>query len=308
MIETPRTLTALAPAKVNLTLEILGKRPDGYHALDSFFAPVSLFDALTFTPSPTLSLSVEAAPGIAISELGAPEKNLIIRAARLLEQKTGRPLPAAIHLLKRIPLGGGLGGGSSDCAATLHAMNRLFDLGLPPEALLECAAALGSDIPAFVLGGYARMEGRGETVSPVRFSPAPDPLWMVLLNPGVACPTAEIYRACDSALTKPPHLFHNVSLFVQRSDFSGLARCLYNALEPAAFRLYPQVAAAADRLKAAGAAAVLLSGSGATVFGLVENERKGRSVMERLSDSGLWSALVCSLPDGVMAAHGPLTP
>ena len=206
-------------------------------------------------------------------------------------------------------MGGGLGGGSADAAGTLVGINALWRLGLTHRAMLELGARLGSDIPALVHGGAVVMEGRGERISPMDL---PDGgsgcrFWLVVANPGIVCPTAEIYRLHNGSLTIRPDFFHNTLLSIRAGDVSAASRYLYNGLQPVVFKHFPATQDLAMRLRAAGALGVLVSGSGASVFALVRDQAHGDAVRERLG-CGFWSVVTTTLPDGVMAAHGPLEP
>lgn len=301
-------ITIQTPAKVNFTLRILGKRSDGFHELDSLLVPVSLFDDLTVRPAQETTLEIDHDPSISIDHLGAMEDNLIVRALRLVEAEVGRVLPVAISLYKRIPLGGGLGGGSSNCAGMFHALNLLFDFKISVERLVALAAQLGSDIPAFIWGGYVHMQGRGERVTPLRFNGQLLPVQLILLNCGAHCPTGIIYKNTKIDLTRTPSLDYTMPLLLLLGEIDPLVGLLQNDLEAAAFRLFPEVAHSAQLLKEAGCRCVMLSGSGATVFGLTTDQEDAGNCLRRLKTCGCWYTSVCSLPDSVMAAHGPLTP
>ncbi len=291
-----------APAKVNLFLDIRGKRPDGFHELDSLVMPVSLFDTLCFerTTDGACSLTCTA-EGVDVSAMGEPESNLVLRAARLLQEVSGTVFGARIGLTKRIPLGGGLGGGSSDCAAALKGLNALWGLGLAQEVLEELGSRLGSDVPAFMRGGAVRMRGRGELVEgafeelPAAEGGESKPVWLVLANCGVHCPTKEIYGGFTQGLTVPPDFYYTVASLVRGGLAPELARYLHNGLENAAFALYPAVGACAEVLRRAGALGVLLCGSGATVFGLVRDKAHGESVCKGLPTEW-WKVCVHSCP------------
>lgn len=300
-----------APAKVNLTLEILGRRPDGFHELRSILMPIALCDDLAFwqTADGRIETVVEAEAGISLDALGDSETNLVTRAARLLQEACGVRQGAGIRVRKRIPIGGGLGGGSSDAAAALVGLNTLWRLGLPREALVTLGARLGSDIPALVRSEAVIMEGRGErlrSVGPSRKSAA-SRFWMVVANPGIACPTHKIYGHHNGCLTVRPTIFHNAILSIRAGDVVATSRFLYNGLQPVVFEHYPATRNLATRLRDAGALAVLLSGSGASVFALVRDQEHGIAVREYLGGC-FWSVVTTTLPDGVMVAHGPLEP
>ena len=271
-----------AHAKVNLTLEVFGKRSDGYHALRSVVLPVSLCD----------TLEVEAADGLTC-DTGYPD-DLCLKAARVLSgSRVG--VGARISVTKRIPVGGGLGGGSADAAATLQALNELWGLGLSHEELADIGAQVGSDVPALVLGGPVLMEGRGETVTRLAGERGIPRLHLVLVNPGVFSSTREVYANCaprspdDSAGTS------EMLAALATGDVRRIAAALTNDLQEPAMRLHPEIRDALDALKAAGAVGTLMSGSGSTVFGLVETEERGRDIAALLSEKGYWAQCVQSV-------------
>ena len=306
--------TLFSPAKVNLTLHILGTRPDGYHALDSVVVPLGFGDDVTLARGDAGRTTLEMVSGGA--ELGAipadPERNLAVRAVRLLEREAGRPLPTAIRIVKRIPLGGGLGGGSSNAATVLRGAARLWDLSLSTERLCELGAELGSDVPLFVLDGTVRMRGRGERVERWPMAGA-QPLWLVLANDGTHCPTPAVYGEFDRMagaknLTDGAKLCDTLRFSLLKGEPARVAEGLQNDLAPPCFGLFPSVARTAEALQAAGCAGVTLCGSGATVFGLAASREAGERALRHPALAGCWRACVQTLPDGVMAAHGPLTP
>jgi 4-diphosphocytidyl-2-C-methyl-D-erythritol kinase len=305
----------LAPAKINLTLEILGKRPDGYHDLRSLVVPVSLYDTLTLTrtavPSIEVSCAIVGLPGENQFILPAPCDNLAVRAARLLRDVTGHSGGAHIEIQKEIPIGGGMGGGSADAAGTLVGLNRLWNTGVPVEQLMELGAQLGSDIPAMVYGKPVCMEGRGEKVRPVTCHwPVGTEWWIVVVNPGFNVPTRDIYRRFRTGLTSPQETFINACFALEGGDVKLAAASLHNTLEAVVFNKYPLLSMIAERLKSAGALGVLLSGSGASVFAMASNHDQALAIesqVKRELGSWLWTKIAQILPDSVMVAHGPLT-
>ncbi len=220
------------------------------------------------------------------------EDNLAVRAARLMQRVSGRKEGVAITLEKRIPVGGGLGGGSADAAAVLNGLNEMWGLGIPKLELAGLGAEIGSDVPALVLGGPVLMEGRGERVSPFAFPPSPFAFHLVLANPGVFCSTAEIFKAFSDPLPNRPEILYNIRLAMQAGDGAAVARALQNDLEATATRLHPEVGAARRRLEEAGCLGVSMSGSGATVFGIVRDAAESECVARRLSEDGLWAVAV----------------
>ena len=216
-----------AYAKVNLTLEVFGTRADGYHALRSLVVPVSLSDTLEIVAADDLSCDTGYAD------------DLCLKAARVLREAVGQPLlGAAIHVEKRIPTGGGLGGGSADAAATLVALNDLWQLGKSRQELVELGAAVGSDVPALVRGGAVLMEGRGEIVTPF---PLPHELNLVLANPGVACPTGEVYANYRPRVTDDLSIVYNMRSAIESGDWRRVAAAMMNDLQPTAIALHPEV-------------------------------------------------------------------
>ncbi|MFO7937846.1 MAG: 4-(cytidine 5'-diphospho)-2-C-methyl-D-erythritol kinase [Kiritimatiellia bacterium] len=289
-----------AYAKVNLTLEIFGRRSDGYHDLRSILMPVSLTDTVSLSSAPVgeITLIVSAEKWIDMKRLGPVEKNLAVRVVRLMQQryKLGRGVKIRIH--KRIPIGGGMGGGSADAAAVIHGLNRLWGLDLTVEELSCLAADLGSDIPALILSAAAVAEGRGERVKPLFEEPLLCPvkhMWLVIANPGIMCSTERIFRNWRADLTNSPEIINNIRPHIQNGNVNAVADLLYNGLEETVFALCPQVADAAHMLKAAGCLGVLLSGSGASVFGMASSKSHAEAVSRRLPD-GLWHRIVRTCP------------
>ena len=248
-----------APAKLNLFLHVVGRRPDGYHLLQTVFRFVDYGDSLAFTiRDDGVIRRVSPLPGV------DPEQDLTVRAARLLQQETGCRLGADIVLEKRLPMGGGLGGGSSDAATVLLALNRLWNLNLGRQTLQELGLRLGADVPVFVFGESAFAEGVGEKLQPVALPPA----WYVVLVPPVAVSTLEIFTSRElTRATKP----------IKMSDFStGCAWSISNDLEPVVCRKYPQVAECLDWLRAFGDAR--MTRSGACVFAAFSSEEEANKV------------------------------
>ena len=244
-----------AHAKINLTLEVLGMRPDGYHELRSIVAAIPLHDDVELQDAPTGEVSVEmVGDGLEIPDV-PPEKNLAVRAARALQKACGVSRGVRIRIVKRIPAGAGLGGGSADAAAVLNGLNELWGLGLSTERLCAVGAEVGSDVPALVLGGVVMMEGRGERVRAWDTGETPATLTFgenfVLRIPNVNASTARVYAEF-------------------REEDRGKCR---NDLQPAACRLYPVIAETIAEMEAKGLEGVQMSGSGSAVFGWKKEER-----------------------------------
>ncbi len=249
-----------APAKLNLFLHVTGRRADGYHLLQSVFRLVDYSD--------TVWLGVRRDGRIErLADVpGVPaDQDLTVRAARLLQEATACPLGADIHLEKRLPMGGGLGGGSSDAATVLLALNRLWNLGLPRQRLEELALRLGADVPVFVYGRSAFAEGVGEKLTPISLPPA----WYVVLIPPVAVATAGVFAAPELTRNTPP---------IKIADFlSGAGR---NDLQPVVVKEYPEVARHLDWLGRFGEAR--MTGSGACVFLATEDEAGAHAILREL--------------------------
>jgi 4-diphosphocytidyl-2-C-methyl-D-erythritol kinase len=253
-----RSVFILACAKINLTLAVLGKREDGYHDLSSVLQTISLHDTLRLTPNRSGQITVRSDS----PDLNTPD-NLALRAALACREATGdEALGAEIELLKAIPSPGGLGGGSSDAASVLLALNALWHARLPYERLAQVAATLGSDVPYFLTGGTALIEGRGERVIPLQDA---QPLWLVLVRPLVAVSTAAVFRALSPADYATAEETGAVVQAIQRGEPLRRDR-LSNSLEAPVTRDYPEIAATRDALLACGAPLVRMSGSGPTLY------------------------------------------
>lgn len=277
-------MNVLAHAKLNLFLRVVGRRADGFHELETLFQSIDLADELTFAPGRELTLTggSEAAPP-------GPE-NLVLRAAAALREATGCPHGAAIHLEKRVPVGAGLGGGSSDAAATLRALNRLWDLRLPRERLLEIAARLGSDVPFALRGGTAVGRGRGELLEPL---PTPA-LWLALARPSFGVPTPQAYRLFRPAPAAAP--LGSFLAALASGEPERIAPLLRNDLEAGVFSQWPELTALRERLLAAGALGARMTGSGSVLFGVAQDEAHARAIAARLRDTSLWVQVVRTQP------------
>lgn len=272
----PRRLVLTAAAKVNLVLEILGKRPDGYHEIATVMQAVDLADRLVLEDADALALFAEG---------GVPSdgSNLALRAAAALRTAAGVDRGVRITLAKRIPVAAGLGGGSADAAAVLVGLNRLWGLRWPRTRLGEVAASLGSDVPFFLWGGAALATGRGERIEPVQAG-----AWsLVLVSPPFGVPTAEAYGRVTPALwTDGARVRRMVEALRQRRP-ARIAASLYNGLEGAVAPAHPEIERMKAALVAAGALGAAMSGSGPTVFGVARSFEHARQIRARLT-RGSW--------------------
>ena len=282
-----------ARAKVNLTLEILGVRGDGYHEIRSLVMPVSLADEISFRPSDTITLQVDSSALDDVSHIGDLESNLAFRAALLLKRVTGCKKGVDISLSKRIPIGSGLGGGSADAAAVLNGLNEFWELGIARSELVRLGAELGSDVPALAMGGVVLMEGRGERVAAE--SPCA-PLDMVLVFPGVFTSTAKVYANCVPQLTTGGQILDNMRHALSGGGASAVAAALCNGLIEAAEALHPEIAHARMALLAAGALGASMSGSGSCVFGLAQDAVHASALARDLSREGFDARAVRTCP------------
>ena len=269
-----------ANAKVNFTLEVFGRRTDGYHALRSVVMPISLSD----------TLDIEVSDDGEITSDAGYDDDLCVKAARVLrnvrmfESSSVRMLGARISVKKRIPAGGGLGGGSADAAAVLRALNELWGIGLSREALAEIGAQVGSDVPSLVFNAPVVMGGRGEKISPL--STSTSSLHLVLVNPGAHSSTKEVYAACEGRPLDGENLTARMVEALQAGDLSRIAAALMNDLQPPAVKQHPEIADALVSLKTAGVIGAMMSGSGSSVFGLVENESEARRISSEMNAHG----------------------
>ena len=286
-------------------------RPDGYHDLRSVVVPVSLADEVILEPAAEVTLalrslrplktletleSLKTLETLRTLETLEAEDNLAVRAARLMQRESGRKDGVAITLEKRIPVGAGLGGGSADAAAVLNGLNDMWGLGIPRPELAKLGAAIGSDVPALVLGGPVLMEGRGERVAPLfTLHSSLFTFHLVLANPGVFCSTPEIFKAFEAPLRNRPEILYNMRVAVQSGDSVAVARALQNDLAATATRLHPEIGAARRRLEDAGCLGVSMSGSGATVFGIARDVADASRIARELAAEGLWSVAVESV-------------
>lgn len=271
-------------AKINLYLNVVGQRDDGYHDIETVFQSVDLHD--------TLHLQKTSASGIEIvcdhPSLTDSKNNLVYRAAQLFVETFGVDRGATITIDKRIPLGGGLAGGSTDAAGTLRGLAELWSVDVAESELHHIAAQLGADVPFCLRGGTAAATGTGADLVQLDM---PQPWWIVLVSPDVVVPTAEVYRRIDARGFDPQH--ERFEQAIESVRGGGLPVVLYNSMESVVFDAYPRVHAARDALRSAGAANVLMSGSGATVYAVVETEDQARHLANRIPPHADIRTIVC---------------
>ena len=274
MSDNESRLSLKAHAKINLTLEVLGKRPDGYHEVAMIMQSVSLHDTVTLSLRDSgISLACDR------PDLPCDSGNLAFRAADLLRREVGVARGVQIELTKRIPLAAGLAGGSTDAAAVLKGLNRLWQLALPAAELERLAARLGSDVPFCLQGGTSLATGRGEILTAL---PDFSGHGVVLANPPLQVSTAWVYGNFRGSNQCRPEV-SRLRQWLGQQDFSAVAAALFNDLESVTIPAYPQIAAIKEQLLQAGAAGVLMSGSGPTVFALAPDPAAAGEVAGRVA-------------------------
>jgi len=285
-------LLVQAPAKLNLFFEVLGKRDDGYHEIETLVTPIDLFDTLYFREDTSGQVSLvcqrvaqSSEPESGLTSIPEGRDNLVVRAVELLRRRSGESRGARLRLVKRIPAAAGLGGGSSDAAAALVAANQAWGLGWSHPGLGLLASELGSDVPLFLAGGAVICRGRGERIEPVSHLGA---LHFVVVRPPAGLATADVYNACQPA--RQARRVQPLLCALAAGDLAAVGRLLFNRLESAAESLSPWV----QRLRRAFAATDCLghqmSGSGTCYFGLCRHARHARRVARRLQASGVGMA------------------
>ncbi|HET6871435.1 MAG TPA: 4-(cytidine 5'-diphospho)-2-C-methyl-D-erythritol kinase [Sporolactobacillaceae bacterium] len=255
-----------APAKINLSLDVLRKRPDGYHDVNMVMTTVDLADHIECDELADNHIVVSS------SALFVPEdqRNLAYKAAALIKERFGINKGVRIAINKQIPVSAGLAGGSSDAAATIRALNQMWELNLSLNEMMELGAMIGSDVAFCVHGGTAVATGRGELIKPL---PAPPPCWVVLAKPPISVSTSDIYGSLDvNGITHPD--VEGMVQAIHEGDYSGICARLGNALETVTMKNVPEVNQIKTIMGKLGADGVLMSGSGPTVFGLTKHESR----------------------------------
>lgn len=276
-------------AKINLGLDVLGKREDGYHEVRMIMQTIRMYDQLD------MRKSVE--PGIHLTTnkkyIPVDEKNLVWRAAKLMMDTCGIIEGVSIHLHKVIPVAAGMAGGSSDAAATLVGMNRLFHCGLSKEKLMELGVQIGADVPYCVLRGTALAEGIGEklTVLP----PMPD-CWILIGKPGISVSTKYVYTTLDLNTDTVHPDIDGMKKALEDGNLYGITERMGNVLQDVTIPAYPEVERIKEQMKTLGAVNAMMSGSGPTVFGIFDNEEKAQEACQKLRESGSCQQVFLTVP------------
>jgi len=263
-----------APAKINLSLDVLHKRPDGYHEVEMVMTTIDLADRIEMSLLDQDRIRINSQNRFVPDD----QRNLAYQAARLLKEEFNVKQGVAIAIEKTIPVAAGLAGGSSDAAATLRGLNKLWGLGLSLDELATLGAKIGSDVSFCVYGGTALATGRGEIIKEL---PAPPTCWVVLAKPFIGVSTAEVYRRLNIAGVNHPNTKEMIQA-IEEKNFRSVCENVGNVLEEVTLDLHPEVALIKDQMKRFGADAVLMSGSGPTVFSLVEHDSRMHRVYNGL--------------------------
>lgn len=276
-------------AKINLGLDVLGKREDGYHEVRMIMQTIRMYDQLD------MRKSVE--PGIHLTTnkkyIPVDENNLVWRAAKLMMDTCGIMEGVSIHPHKVIPVAAGMAGGSSDAAATLVGMNRLFHCGLSKEKLMELGVQIGADVPYCVLRGTALAEGIGEklTVLP----PMPD-CWILIGKPGISVSTKYVYTTLDLNTDTVHPDIDGMKKALEDGNLYGITERMGNVLQDVTIPAYPEVERIKEQMKTLGAVNAMMSGSGPTVFGIFDNEEKAQEACQKLRESGSCQQVFLTVP------------
>ncbi|MCL2498303.1 MAG: 4-(cytidine 5'-diphospho)-2-C-methyl-D-erythritol kinase [Symbiobacteriaceae bacterium] len=293
-------ITLAARGKINLTLDILRRRDDGYHELRSVMQSIDLYDRLYLTPHPELELTVETRRGVA-RWIPQDERNDVLRGALLLREKYNLTQGAQMKLIKHIPSQAGLGGGSADAAAALLGLNSLWKLQLTWEELQSLAASLGSDTVFALTGGTAIASGRGETITSL---PPLAKRWLALFKPPRGLATSRVFQSFS---LKPSYEL-TTDLFIQAMQDTRLDPMTYcsNHLQETALQLLPDLREFADQLQKKGVRFWQLSGSGSTIFVVAESQEHARDICHQLTPRGWWSVVTSTAPVGI--SYLPISP
>jgi 4-diphosphocytidyl-2-C-methyl-D-erythritol kinase len=279
-----------APAKLNLHLEILARRTDGFHEIETLMLSVSLYDTLQVRSrhDGRIEFHCRWSPGLlarfgdSLGDLPGDDANIVLRAVKLLRKEAGVALGSTITLHKRIPSQAGLGGASSDAAAALVAANEAWELGWPRERLAELAGRLGSDIPFFLFDGAAICRGRGERIEPLDRTP---PLWVVIVRPPQGLSTPAVYKACR--VPSSPAAIGPLVESLRRGDAAEVAKRMMNRLQTPAEELLPGVVQLRDLFARTDCLGHQMSGSGSSYFGICRSARHARRIACQLAASQL---------------------
>lgn len=263
-----------APAKINLTLDVIGKRADEYHEVEMIMTTIDLADRVILTELEEDVIKIEATNGFVPNN----EQNIAYVAAKILKEKFAIKKGISIFIDKKIPVSAGLAGGSTDAAAVLRGLNDIWNLKLTLAELAEIGLKIGSDVPFCVHGGTAIARGRGEQLE---FLPTPPPSWVVLVKPPISVSTKDIYGRLNLATMTHPDTSGMIKA-IKEQNFHQMCHSLGNVMEDVTFKLHPQVKRLKERMDIYGAPGVAMSGTGPTVFALTQTEAKAHRIENSL--------------------------
>lgn len=264
-----------APAKINLTLDVLHKREDGFHEVEMVMTTIDLADHLHFSLLEDKAVKIDCSASFVPTD----HRNLVYQTAKLLQERFDIQQGAAIYIEKNIPVAAGLAGGSSNAAATIKGLNQLWNLGLSLEQMAQIGAEIGSDVPFCIYGGTALATGRGEMISPL---PAPPPFWVVLAKPPIGVSTGSVYSKLKVADIEEHPDTNRMIEAIKAKDFPKMTENLGNVLEKVTLKEYPEVKRIKERMQKDGADGVLMSGSGPTVYAITQRESKVQRIYNAL--------------------------
>lgn len=268
-------LVKRAYGKINLGLDVLGKRPDGYHDVKMIMQTVDIFDTLTFVKRGDDKIILSSNK----RELPHDDDNLICKAARLLFAHQRVSCGVSIHLVKNIPVAAGMAGGSTDAAATLRGLNELFEFGLSQNELMEIGVQIGADVPFCILGGCALSEGIGEVLTPLNMPPRCE---LVIAKPDLSVSTKYVYEHLNLDSLKSHPDIDGIRRAIEAGDLKGMSGKLENVLESVTAAKYESIAALKKQMLDGGAVGAIMSGSGPTVFGIFEQKEQACSVKDAI--------------------------
>ncbi|MFC4323941.1 4-(cytidine 5'-diphospho)-2-C-methyl-D-erythritol kinase [Litchfieldia salsa] len=267
-------LLVKAPAKINLALDVIGKRSDGYHEVKMIMTTIDLADRIELVEIPEDTIKIVSHSRYVPDD----NRNLAFQAANLLKKRFNINRGVAITIMKTIPVAAGLAGGSSDAAATLRGLNKLWNLQLSIDELAEIGAEIGSDVSFCVYGGTALATGRGEKIKHIE---SPPHCWIILAKPSIGVSTADVYKNLSLEHVNHPDVDGMINA-IKEHDYSEICKLVGNVLEDVTLKMHPEVAHIKEQMKKFGADAVLMSGSGPTVFGLVQHESRMQRIYNGL--------------------------
>ncbi|TRY24655.1 4-(cytidine 5'-diphospho)-2-C-methyl-D-erythritol kinase [Brevibacillus sp. LEMMJ03] len=290
-------ISVKAPAKINLTLDVLAKRPDGYHEVEMVMTTVDLADRVDLTLRQDGAITLDCSASFVPDDI----RNHAYKAAVLLRERYQVRQGVHVYIDKQIPVAAGLAGGSSDAAAALRGLNKLWNLGLSLDELAAIGAEIGSDVPFCVYGGTALARGRGEQITHL---PAPAPCWVILAKPPIGVSTADVYGQLRVQEIACHPSTEQMIKAIREQDFSLMCRSMGNVLEEVTLAMHPQVRQIKELMEQSGADGVLMSGSGPTVFALVQKEAKVHRIYNALRGfvKDVFVARMLGMPDGEMLA------